>query len=228
MDFMPHSFASKAIKYFLDLSLPKEHPADISFMNPYSEKETQKIVKQFYQKYFNDTKKRIFIFGINPGRFGGGITGISFTDPVALRDQCRINNDLGNRKELSSEFVYKVINKFGGVKKFYSHFFLSALYPLAIIKNSKNYNYYDDSELLSFMKPLVTESVKVQAQLGADRKFAVSFGKKNAKYLEQINNELNIFNEIKVLDHPRYIMQYKRRKLDEYINKYLEMLSSFI
>ena len=222
---MPHSFASKAIKYFLDLSLPKEHPADISFMNPYSEKETQKIVKQFYQKYFNDTKKRIFIFGINPGRFGGGITGISFTDPVALRDQCKIDNNFGNRKELSSEFVYKVINKYGGVKKFYSNYFLSALYPLAIIKNSKNYNYYDDSELLSFMKPLVTESVKVQAQLGADNKFAVSFGKKNAKYLEQINNELNIFNEIKVLDHPRYIMQYKRRKLDEYINNYLEMLS---
>jgi len=222
---MPRTFAFKAIKYFLSLTLPKRHPQDISFMNPYSGKETQEIVKQFYQKYFNDTKKRTFIFGINPGRFGGGITGISFTDPVALREQCMIDNGFGNRKELSSEFVYKVISRYGGVKKFYSRYFLTALYPLAIIKNSKNYNYYDDSELLSFMKPLLTESIKTQVKLGVDRRLAVSFGKKNAKFLQQINNELKIFDEIKALDHPRFIMQYKRKKLDEYINNYLEILS---
>ncbi|GBD89721.1 hypothetical protein BMS3Abin04_00429 [bacterium BMS3Abin04] len=222
---MSHSFASKAVNYFLDLSLPKKPPEDISFMNPYSGKETQEIIKRFFQKYFSDTKKRIFIFGINPGRFGGGITGVSFTDPVALREQCKIDNNFGYRKELSSEFVYKVIDKYGGAEKFYSHYFLTALYPLAIIKNSKNYNYYDDSELLSFMKPLLVESIKAQIQLGADSRFAVSFGKKNAKFLQQINSELKIFDKIKILDHPRYIMQYKRKKLDEYIDNYLDILS---
>ncbi len=164
--------------------------------------------------------------GINPGRFGGGLTGISFTDPVALREYCKIDNNLGNRKELSSEFVYKVINHFGGAKKFYSRYFLSALYPLAIIKNGKNFNYYDSKELWNFMSPFIADSIKEQLKFGAERKFAISLGKKNAKYLTKLNKEYKFFDEIRVLDHPRFIMQYRRKKLDDYVNKYLEVLQS--
>ena len=61
--------------------------------------------------------------GINPGRFGGGLTGISFTDPVALKKYCGIDNQLRNKEELSSKFVYEVINHFGGVNKFFSKVF---------------------------------------------------------------------------------------------------------
>jgi hypothetical protein len=44
-----------------------------------------KICSSFYQKYYADNKKRSLIIGINPGRFGAGVTGIPFTDPIRLK-----------------------------------------------------------------------------------------------------------------------------------------------
>ncbi len=219
------SFADKAIKYFSGLKAPSSLPDDISIMNPYENREVRSVVKRFFKKYFDDENKRVFIFGINPGRFGGGLTGISFTDPVALRDYCKIENSLGDKKELSSKFIYRMIENYGGVEKFYSKFFISALYPLAIIKDGKNYNYYDTPELVKILKPHIAESVKAQAGFGAERSFAVCLGKKNAKYFIEINNELKIFDEIRVLDHPRYIMQYRLKKIDFYIDQYLKALN---
>ncbi len=222
----PDTFASKAIDYFLSLDKPQRIPGNIEFLNPYENPGVKRIVKDFFTKFYSDKNKRIFIFGINPGRFGGGLTGISFTDPVALRIYCGIGNNLGNRKELSSEFVYRVIENSGGTEKFFSRYFLTALFPLAIIKDGKNHNYYDSTELYKAMKPYLLESVEKQITFGAEKSFAVSLGKKNAKYLEEINSELKYFDEIKVLEHPRFIMQYRRKKLDFYINKYLEILKS--
>jgi len=137
------SFANKAKKYFCNLIAPKIFQNKVEMINPYVQKEVRFAVKSFYQKYFNDTNQRRFIFGINPGRFGGGLTGISFTDPVALSEECGIENNFGNKKELSSKFIYRMISEYGGVKKFYSKIFLSALFPFALIKDGKNYNYYE-------------------------------------------------------------------------------------
>jgi hypothetical protein len=110
-------------------------------------------IKQFYNKFYNDSRKRIYVFGINPGRFGAGLTGISFTDPVALRENCEIENSLGDRKELSSKFSCMVVDEFGRAKKFFSNVFLAALYPFAITKQGKNYNYYDDKSLANKLMP---------------------------------------------------------------------------
>ncbi len=41
---------------------------------------------------------RYLILGINPGRFGGGITGIPFTDPIRLQNICGIENDFQKNK----------------------------------------------------------------------------------------------------------------------------------
>ena len=131
---------------------------------------------------------------------------------------------MSSRRELSSEFIYKVVEKFGGAEIFFTKYFLTALYPLAIIKDGKNHNYYDSKELYEIMKPLLTESVREQIKFGAEKSFAVSLGKKNAKYLEEINTELNYFREIKVVVHPRFIMQYRRKRLHEFISKYLETI----
>ena len=142
-------FSSKAIDYFSNLKSPVKLPPQIEVLNPYENDAVKNTVNAFYQKFYNDDRKRIYILGINPGRFGGGLTGISFTDPVALRKHCGIDNQLGTKEELSSKYVYEVINRFGGVKKFFADFYLSAIYPLALIKDGKNYNYYDDSKLFS-------------------------------------------------------------------------------
>ncbi len=222
------TFAAKAISYFNNITVPKNLPDGIKVMNPYLESVVKDIVKDFFTKYYNDGRKVVFIFGINPGRFGGGLTGISFTDPVALKDECGIDNCLSNRKEISSEFVYKVINEFGGTERFFSNFYLTALYPLAIIKDGKNCNYYDSKELINTFKPEIYSSVKNQVSFGGRKDVVISFGKKNGEFLKQVNDEMKLFDRIEILEHPRFIMQYRRKSLTEYISRYIELMNSLL
>ena len=220
------TFAGKAIKYFLSLESPTDLPENIITINPYKKPEVQTVVGQFFNKFYNDSKNRLFVYGINPGRFGGGLTGIAFTDPVALSEDCEIINNLGTRRELSSRFIYTLIHEFGGAQKFFGQVYLTALYPLAILKDGKNYNYYDNPALYMALRKHIENSIKEQRKLGARKDIAISLGKRNAKYLKKINNEHGFFNEIRVLDHPRYIMQYKLKHMDKYLKDYLSAMGN--
>jgi hypothetical protein len=220
-----NTFAERATKYFSSLKLPKRLPQEISILNPYSKKEVNNTVQRFFKKYFDDNENRVFVFGINPGRFGGGLTGISFTDPVALREECGIENNLGDRQELSSKFIYRMIKEYGGVKKFYSKIFITALYPFAIIKEGKNYNYYNSLKLYKSLKTQIASAIKEQIKFGTDRRFAVCLGRINAKFFNEINKEHNYFEELRVLDHPRFIMQYRSKEVNNYVADYIKALS---
>jgi hypothetical protein len=216
-------FSDNAINYFSSLR-PPPLPGDVEVMNPYVDPDKAHIVKKFYQKFYNDNNSRLFIFGINPGRFGGGLTGISFTDPVALKNYCGIENNLGSKRELSSEFIYMMIEEYGGTEKFFGNCYLSALFPFALLKGGNNYNFYDDNKTFQNLYPYLKESVKEQGMFGSRKDKVISLGMKNAKILEKINNELKLFHSIEVLEHPRFIMQYRRKYLKEYIFKYVEKL----
>lgn len=219
-------FSSKAIKYFCNLNTPTLTGSGVELINPYEADNVKEIVKIFYKKFYNNENERLFIIGINPGRFGGGLTGIAFTDPVALREHCGIENTFGDREELSSKFVYRIIDGFGGVKKFFSRVFLTALYPFAIIKNGKNYNYYDEKSLSDLLRLDMVQNIREQIKFGARGDLAILLGKKNADYFSTINDEQNFFKKITVLEHPRYIMQYKLKQIDSYIKKYLEAINN--
>jgi hypothetical protein len=220
------SFSTKAIKYFCNLKTQHIKSSGVGVINPYDKDEVKEIIKKFYTKYYDDDNERLFIVGINPGRFGGGLTGVAFTDPVALRENCKIENNLGERKELSSKFVYAVAGKSGGAEKFYSRIFLTALYPFAIIKDGKNYNYYDEKVLSDLLREKIAENIKTQLLFGARRDFAILLGKKNAAFFSIINEEYKFFKKIIVLEHPRYVMQYKLKQIDSYIKKYLEAINN--
>lgn len=218
------NFSNKVIKYFLGLKTPQDLPSGISIVNPYESKGVRVAVKEFYSKYFDDGNERLFAFGINPGRFGAGLTGISFTDPVALKESCGVDNNLGHKKELSSKFIYSTIDAFGGTKKFYSKIFLTAVYPLALISDGKNFNYYDTRELKEALYGTIKKEIQKQILLGARQDKAVILGKKNAEYFKLINDDIKYFEKIIVLEHPRYIMQYNLKKMNFYIKKYLDAL----
>jgi hypothetical protein len=219
------NFSSQAIKYFKSLKTPKSINAGIDIINPYESITVKKVIREFYSKFYNDNNQRVFIWGINPGRFGGGLTGISFTDPVALRKICGIENTFGNRRELSSKFIYNVIEKSGGTKNFFSKVFLTALYPFAIIKDGKNYNYYDEKFLAEKLKPEIVSTVRREIGFGTRKDFTIVLGKKNAEYFKDLNDKNNFFEKVYVLEHPRYIMQYKLKKMEYYIDKYLDLIS---
>jgi len=201
-------------------------PRGVDAMNPYGDGRARRYVRAFCDKYFSDNTARVLVFGINPGRFGAGITGLTFTDPVALADFCGIDNDLRRRRELSSIFIYDFIEKFGGVRRFYRDFFLTAVSPLGFTRDGKNLNYYDDPGLARAVTPFIVKSIEQQIALGCRRDRAVVIGLgDNQRFLRALNEKHGFFEAIHALEHPRWIMQYRRKKLNEYLERFTEAFS---
>jgi hypothetical protein len=224
------TFADRAIAYYLDLKEPENLPPGVGALNPYRQPEVQAIVKQFFTTYFSDNAPRVYILGINPGRFGAGVTGISFTTPQNLQKYCGIDNDLPPSPELSSRFIYQIVEAFGGAKAFYGQFFLTSLYPLALVKDGKNYNFYDDKATTAILWPAIAETVRTQLlfdQSGQEknRRVAVCLGRKNEVFFQNLNKEHRFFDRIVTLDHPRYILQYRSRDIESYVDRYVTTLA---
>src|SRR5689334_20916158 len=116
--FAPVTFGKKIISFYKNIRLDAELPAGVEAMNPYQDKTAFALCSRFYNTFYNDTNIRTMILGINPGRFGGGITGVPFTDPVKL-DKLGIVNDLKKKVELSADYIYTMIDAYGGAEKFY-------------------------------------------------------------------------------------------------------------
>ncbi len=112
----PMSFAQKVIQFTQDLRIPEVAlPSDFEWLFPYGQPETMRCLTTFYEKFYADERGRHFIFGINPGRFGAGLTGVPFTDPLRLETECGIENRFPKKPELSADFVWRFIRAFGGV-----------------------------------------------------------------------------------------------------------------
>ncbi|MGB3465178.1 MAG: hypothetical protein WBA74_07910, partial [Cyclobacteriaceae bacterium] len=56
-----------------------------------------------------------------------------------------------------------------------------------------------------------------------DKIYSLGQGK-NIKYLEYLNKKYQLFGEIVPLPHPRWILQYRRKRKDEFLDLYLEKL----
>ncbi|RME10416.1 MAG: DUF4918 family protein, partial [Bacteroidetes bacterium] len=62
-------------------------------------------------------------------------------------------------------------------------------------------------------------------QMGMDNSRCICLGEgKNFKFLKKLNEEQGFFEEVVPLSHPRFIMQYRRKKLDDYLKAYLDVL----
>ena len=78
------TFGERALKFYKSLQTPRRLPRGIGVMNPYRDARVWGYVTEFCRRYYADNVPRTLVLGINPGRFGGGVTGVMFTDPVAL------------------------------------------------------------------------------------------------------------------------------------------------
>lgn len=229
---MKKTFADKVIAFNKQLNYSGELPENFQVLNPYlSNAETLDVMQQFYHKYYNDNKKRKFIIGINPSRHGAGVTGVPFTDTKRLESVCGIKMESAHTHEISSVFIYDLIEEYGGAKKFYEEFYINSPFPLAIIQKNKsgnwiNANYYDDLQLFKMVKDFMIESLKNHIALGLDTNEVFVLGKKNATFINKINNEAKLFDKITVFEHPRYIQQYKSKDKQLYIDKYILALNS--
>lgn len=224
--------AEKIISFYKSLSFKAALPSGIQVMNPMKEsKQVARIIQEFYSKYFNDNDKRCCIMGINPGRLGGGLTGIPFTDPKRLQAECGISYEGIQAHEPSSAFIYEMINAYGGPDAFYKKFYITAVSPLGFTAaNEKgkelNYNYYDLPALQEVVKPFAESCIKKQLPfLETEACICLGTGK-NEKFVRRLNNEKQYFKSIVAVEHPRFIMQYKNKEKEKYIDKYLQALDA--
>lgn len=220
------TFGDSAFKFLKNIKSDFKLPKGISCLLPFENPEVLKINKIFYSKYFNDQLNRKMILGINPGRFGAGITGISFTDPIKLEKILEIKNSFEKRAELSSDFIYNVINEFGGPELFYNKFYMTAVSPIGFVMHGKNINYYDDKNLCKNLNDFIVESIKVQIDFGIDTSVVYCLGEgQNFKYLKMLNDQHHFFDRIVPLAHPRFIMQYKRKMVGDFVRLYVQALN---
>ena len=207
------------------LSLTADLPDDVIVMNPYEDKKTATLAAKFYNKYYSDSNPRKLILGINPGRLGGGITGVPFTDPLKMQDICGITNELSKKTEPSAGFIYDMISAYGGPEKFYGNYFIYAVCPLGFTKNRINYNYYDDKVLEKAVTPFILESLSKILSFNIDKEVCFCLGNgKNYKFLNALNNQHQFFEKVIPLPHPRWIVQYRRKRYQEFIDLYLREL----
>jgi hypothetical protein len=225
---MNQYLATQILAFYKQLRIPERLPRGVEVLYPFADIAVQEVMQQFYTQYFHDTQTRTLIFGINPGRYGAGITGINFTAPRQLWNDCGIQHYFGDSSELSAEFIYAMIAAYGGPDQFYQHFFISAVSPLGYVYKGKNLNYYDTPLLQKRLKPFIVHCIQQQLQWPVNRKRCICIGgDKNLRYLSDLNNQYHWFEQIDVLPHPRFIMQYKRKFMKDFIGQYLTLLAKY-
>jgi len=208
-------------------------PEGVGVLDPFNgpkAKEVRRIVTLFHRKYYNDDRQRVLMLGINPGRLGAGSTGLPFTDTKRCEGDLHIPVNGLHTHEPSSDFFYRMIRAAGGPEAFYSKVYVHAVCPLGFVKHGPkgpiNLNYYDDKALEEAVTPFVENWLRTLVACGmrTDAVFCIGTGK-NAAYFTKLNDRLGLFKRIVPLEHPRFVMQYKAKQLDAYIQKYVSALA---
>lgn len=229
---MLDSFGDKVIDFNRQLDYLGTLPDGFQVINPYLDNpETTQVMQEFYHKFYSDSNQRKFIIGINPSRHGAGVTGVPFTDTKRLETVCGIKMESAHTHEISSVFMYDMIREYGGVANFYKQFYINSPFPLAIVRKTKegkwlNANYYDDAALFEMVKDFMISTLKINISMGLDTSEVYVLGKKNALFIQKLNKEAKLFDRLKVLEHPRYIQQYKSKEKQLYIDKYILTLNN--
>lgn len=215
------TWAKQIIAFNQSLKIEAKLPKGVVVLNPFADKVTLELSKKFYNKYYNDNNPRTLILGINPGRFGAGLTGVPFTDPKKLEERCGIVNTLPKKAELSADFIWMMIDACGGPEIFFGRYYISSISPLGFTLNGKNLNYYDDKQLEQAITPFAVKALRKQISFGLQTDVCYCLGEgKNVQFLTRLNEEQHFFKTLISLPHPRFIMQYRRKRLDEFLMLY--------
>jgi len=218
------------LSFYTHLKTPTGLPEGVGVLNPFSDEKVMSFNRLFYDKYYHDKLKRTYLIGINPGRFGAGVTGIPFTDPIRLQDVLEIDNNLDKKSELSSKFIFDLIDYIGNPELFFGSFYFTSVSPLGFVKNGKNLNYYDQRDLEEKLEPFMVDSMWKQINtIASNRDVAFCLGQgKNFKYFDKLNRKHGFFDRVQPLPHPRWVMQYRLKKKQDFIGLYGEKLHAYL
>ena len=230
---MMNTFAERVIAFNRSLHLELELPEGIRVMNPFTENpQALDCSSAFYKKFYDDNQMRRLILGINPGRFGAGVTGVPFTDTKRLAERCGLQIKGLHTHEPSSVFVYEVIENYGGTEKFYGDYYINSPSPLGYVRVNEsgrevNFNYYDSKALQELLTGFMVDAIRQHIGMGiiTDVAFCLGSGK-NYQFLSRLNDMHGFFDMLIPLEHPRYIMQYRSKYMQEYVQNFVELLKA--
>ena len=118
-----------------------------------------------------------------------------------------------------------MIDHLGGPLDFYQRFYITAVSPLGFVKAGKNLNYYDLPELQNSWESWMVDCLLKQKAFSSVTDIAFVLGQgKNYAYLEKLNKRHGFFNRLEILPHPRWVMQYRLKRIDEFLEVYREKL----
>ena len=70
--------------------------------------------------------------------------------------------------------------------------------------------------------PFAVDCLRKQIDWGLQTNVAFCLGEgENYKFLRKLNEQYKLFDEIVPLPHPRFIMQYKLKQKEAYIDQYI-------
>lgn len=220
-----NTFADRVIHYLQTLEPPTLPNLHWEVMHPHGSEPARTWSERFYRRYYSDNHPRIAVFGINPGRWGSGITGIPFTDPTQLEAVLPEFGRIEGRTEMSAQYIHRVIRAYGSYESFYQQIYFTSVYPFGLLYQGVNANYYDYPEVYELLEPQIRSSIDRQVSMGIRRDKAFCLGEgQNIKLLKTLNKKHGWFDRIYSLPHPRYVMQYKRKRIAEFEDLYLTTL----
>ena len=83
-----------------------------------------------------------------------------------------------------------------------------------------------DKVLYKSVKKHIVSGLKDQIDFGMHTDVAFCLGNGlNYKFLNRLNEEFKFFEHIVPLPHPRWVMQYRRKRTEEFVAKYLNELN---
>ena len=106
---------------------------------------------------------------------------------------------------------------------------MNSVCPLGFLRDKGNvrwvnYNYYDTPALQAAATPFILQTLPQQIALGCEVDRVVIMGKKNGAYFRKINDAHGFFREVIEVPHPRFVAQYRRRFMDDYVEEYIRAL----
>ncbi|MCB9179554.1 MAG: DUF4918 family protein [Flavobacteriales bacterium] len=228
--------AQRLLEHVLSFSLDGvKLPRGVGVLDPFHGAhglEVRRIVTRFHRTYYADQRPRLLMLGINPGRLGAGSTGLPFTDTKRCESELDIEVTGLRTHEPSSDFFYRMIAAAGGPATFYGQVYVHSVCPLGFVKRGPqgtdiNLNYYDVPALEKAVTPFVERWLRtlIDSGMRTDRVICIGTGR-NAAYFTKLNARLGLFGHIEAVEHPRYVMQYRARSMDLYIDKYVRALAA--
>jgi hypothetical protein len=98
---------------------------------------------------------------------------------------------------------------------------------MGYVAHGVNVNFYDTPELLRAVVPYAIACMQEQVRFGLRRDTAVVLGTGKLKQsIERFINPSVGFGQVIYLEHPRFIMQYRRSQRSAYVERYVDTLRS--